>query len=306
MRLAARMDRLGTETAFTVLARARALEAEGREIIHLEIGEPDFDTPRNVDRGRGRGPASRLHALHAGAGHPAAAAGDRRLRGAHARHHRDAREVVVGAGRQADHVLLDVGAGRAGRRGDLMPNPAFPIYESMVEFLGGQAGAVRLHESRGLRVRHGRVCGEPVAQRTRMVILNSPAEPDRRRAEPRAIKTIAELLADDPDVVVLSDEIYFAHPLRRRAPLASPPMPGMQERTIILDGFSKTYAMTGWRLGYGVMPVCLAEAVTQLQINATRCVNAAHPTGRHRSAHRPAGRRGQDGRRVPRAAGAHR
>ncbi len=272
MRLASRMERLGTETAFSVLAKAKALEAQGREIIHLEIGEPDFDTPENIVEAGCR-------ALREGQTHYTPAAGIPQLRDAIAADVARSRgipvereQVVVTPGGKpimffAITALVD--------EGDevLMPNPAFPIYESMVEFVGGRPVFVPLRQERQFRFdldefRAG------LSERTRLVILNSPANPTGGVLTPGDIAAIADILRDRPDIMVLSDEIY-ARLLYDGEFASIAAEPGMAERTIILDGFSKTYAMTGWRLGYGVMPVWLAEAVAKLQVNSNSCTAAA-------------------------------
>ncbi len=272
MRLASRMERLGTETAFSVLAKAKALEAQGREIIHLEIGEPDFDTPENIVEAGCR-------ALREGQTHYTPAAGIPQLRDAIAADVARSRgipvereQVVVTPGGKpimffAITALVD--------EGDevLMPNPAFPIYESMVEFVGGRPVFVPLRQERQFRFdldefRAG------LSERTRLVILNSPANPTGGVLTPGDIAAIADILRDRPDIMVLSDEIY-SRLLYDGAFASIAAEPGMAERTIILDGFSKTYAMTGWRLGYGVMPVWLAEAVAKLQVNSNSCTAAA-------------------------------
>src|ERR687894_1365341 len=274
MKLASRMARLGTETAFSVLAKARALEAQGRQIIHLEIGEPDFDTPENVVEAGCR-------ALREGQTHYTPAAGIAELREA------IAQDVALSRGIEVDPGQVVVTPG--GKpimffvilalvdEGDevLLPSPAFPIYESMVNFVGGRPVFVPLRQENGFRFdldefRAG------LSGRTKMVILNSPANPTGGVLTPEDIASLAEILRERPDVFVLSDEIYSRMLYERPfASIASQPDLGPDGRTIILDGFSKTYAMTGWRLGYGVMPTPLAEQVTKLQVNSNSCTSAA-------------------------------
>jgi aspartate/methionine/tyrosine aminotransferase len=268
------MGRLGTETAFSVLAKAKALEARGRDIIHLEIGEPDFDTAEHIVEAGCR-------ALRSGETHYTPTAGIPELREA------IAAEVAKSRGIGVDPAQVVVTPGGKPimffailalvEPGDevLMPNPAFPIYESMVDFVGGTPVFVPLRQENGFRFdldefRAG------LSERTRLVILNSPANPTGGVFTKEDIAGIAEILRERPDVAVLSDEIYARLLYSGSfASIASEKGFGPDERTIILDGFSKTYAMTGWRLGYGVMPEALAEQVTKLQVNSNSCTAAA-------------------------------
>jgi aspartate aminotransferase len=272
--LAGRMERLGTETAFSVLAKAKALEAQGREIIHLEIGEPDFDTPSHIVEAGCR-------ALRDGHTHYTPTAGIPELREA------IAADIALSRGIEVDPAQVVVTPGGKPimfftilalvEEGDevLVPNPSFPIYESMVNFVGGRPIFVQLRQENEFRfdldeLRAG------LSERTKMVILNSPANPTGGVLTPEDIEGLADILRERPDVFVLSDEIYsrmlYDSPF---ASIASEPDLGPDERSIILDGFSKTYAMTGWRLGYGVMPEPLAEQITKLQVNSNSCTNAA-------------------------------
>ena len=274
MKLAGRMGRLGTETAFSVLAKAKALEARGKDIIHLEIGEPDFDTADHIVEAGCR-------ALRSGETHYTPTAGIPELREA------IAEDVAKSRGIDVDPAQVVVTPGGKPimffailalvEPGDevLMPNPAFPIYESMVDFVGGTPVFVPLRQENGFRFdldefRAG------LGEKTRMVILNSPANPTGGVFTAEDIRGIAEILRERPDVVVLSDEIYAR--LLYSGSFASIALEkgfGPDGRTIILDGFSKTYAMTGWRLGYGVMPEALAEQITKLQVNSNSCTAAA-------------------------------
>jgi aspartate aminotransferase len=272
--LAKRMERLGTETAFSVLAKAKALEAQGREIIHLEIGEPDFDTPSHIVEAGCR-------ALRDGHTHYTPTAGIPELREA------IADDVARSRGIEVDPAQVVVTPGGKPimffailalvEGGDevLVPNPSFPIYESMVNFVGARPIFVPLRQENEFRfdldeLRAG------LSERTKLVILNSPANPTGGVLTPEDIAGIADILRERPGVFVLSDEIYsrmlYDSPF---ASIASEPGLGPDDRTIILDGFSKTYAMTGWRLGYGVMPIPLAEHVAKLQVNSNSCTNAA-------------------------------
>ena len=268
------MERLGTETAFSVLAKAKALEAEGRGIIHLEIGEPDFDTPSHVVEAGCR-------ALQDGHTHYTPTAGIPELRGAIAED--------VGRNRGIDVRPEQVVVTPGGKpimfftilalvdEGDevLLPNPAFPIYESMVNFVGGKSVFVPLRQEHGFRFDLDEF-EAGLSERTRLVILNSPANPTGGVLTPDDIAGLAEILREHPDVYVLSDEIYSRLLYTGDfASIASEEGFGPDARTIILDGFSKTYAMTGWRLGYGVMPEPLAEEVAKLQVNSNSCTSAA-------------------------------
>ncbi len=274
MELARRMGGLGTESAFSVLAKARALEARGRDVIHLEIGEPDFDTPEHIVEAGCR-------ALRGGQTHYTPAAGIPELREAIAtdvaRSHGicvDPEQVVVTPGGKPIMFFTILALVEEGDE-VLLPNPAFPIYESMVNFVGGRPVFVPLRQEHGFRFdldefRAG------LSEKTRLVILNSPANPTGGVLTPEDMAGLAEALRERPDVFVLSDEIYsrlvYESPF---ASIASEPGLGPDGRTVILDGFSKTYAMTGWRLGYGVMPEPLAEQVTRLQVNSNSCAAAA-------------------------------
>ncbi|MFN3928549.1 MAG: pyridoxal phosphate-dependent aminotransferase, partial [Thermoflexus sp.] len=270
MRLAQRMSRLGTETAFEVLARAKALEAQGKEIIHLEIGEPDFDTPAHIK-------AAAVRALDEGYTHYTPAAGIPALREAIADYIRRTRGIPVGP----ENVVVVPGGKpimffailALVEEGDevIYPNPGFPIYESMIRFVGGHPVPLRLRMDNEFRVDVEELA-RLITPRTRMLILNSPANPTGGVLTREDLAAIAELCLKH-DLVVLSDEIY-SRIIYEGEHVSIASFPGMLERTIILDGFSKTYAMTGWRLGYGVMPEPLAEALTRLMINSNSCTAA--------------------------------
>ena len=267
MDIAERMGRLGTESAFEVLARARALERQGRQVVHLEIGEPDFDTPEHIK-------AAAKRALDAGATHYGPSAGIPELRGAIARHVAETRGIYVGP----DEVVVTPGAKpimffailALVNRGDevIYPNPGFPIYESVVNFVGGVPVPIPLTEETGFGFDLAEL-ERRVSRKTRLIVINSPGNPTGGVLEPDDIGRIAEL-ARHYRVPVLSDEIYRRFLYEGRfASIAS--LPGMKPQTIILDGFSKSYAMTGWRLGYGVMPPALAEHMTRLMTNSASC-----------------------------------
>jgi len=267
MNVAARMARLGTESAFEVLARAKALERQGKEIVHLEIGEPDFDTPVHI-----RDAAKR--ALDSGATHYGPSAGLPELREAIARHVSETRAIAV----TPDQVVVTPGAKpimffvimALVAEGDevLYPNPGFPIYESVINFVGGTAVGVPLREATGFNFDMD-FFESHVTPRTKLIIINSPQNPTGGVLEKAQIQRIAAV-ARERNIPVLTDEIY-RHFLYDGEFVSILREPGLPERTILLDGFSKSYAMTGWRLGYGVMPVDLAEHVTRLMVNSASC-----------------------------------
>ncbi|HZT40000.1 MAG TPA: pyridoxal phosphate-dependent aminotransferase [Bryobacteraceae bacterium] len=266
-RLADRISRLGVESAFDVLVRAKTLEAQGRNIIHLEIGEPDFATPEHIVEAGKR-------ALDEGWTHYGPTQGDPELRAAIAAHVAATRGVEVGP----DRVCVTPGAKpilffcmlALLEEGDevICPNPSFPIYESMIRFCRATPVSVPLVEQRGFSFDLNIFRGA-LNDRTRMVILNSPHNPTGGVIPPDDVRAIAEMIADR-DIVVLSDEIYSRICFDGR-PLSIATLPGMLEKTIILDGFSKIYAMTGWRLGYGVLPPLLVDAVNKLMVNSNSC-----------------------------------
>src|SRR5580700_3929522 len=268
MKLAERMNRIGVETAFEVLVRARALEAQGRDIIHLEIGEPDFDTPRHiVDAAK--------QALDEGWTHYGPPQGLPELREAIASYISRTRGIGVGP----EHVCVVPGGKpiiffpmlALLEAGDevIYPNPGFPIYESMINFLGAKPVPIPLEESRGFSFDLN-LFRDRLSDKTKMVVLNSPENPTGGAIPAADLKRIADMLRDR-DVIVMSDEIYSRISYTDEPPVSIASFPGMLEKTIILDGFSKTYAMTGWRIGYGVMPTWLVEAVTKLMVNSNSC-----------------------------------
>ncbi len=261
------MARLGTETAFEVLVRARALEAQGRNVVHLEIGEPDFDTPGHITE-------AAIAALRGGATHYGPSAGLPELREAIAqdstrrRGVRATSEMVVvtpGAKPIMFFVILALVD-----EGDevLYPNPGFPIYESMIRYIGGIPVPVRLLEEKAFTLDVGQLC-DRVGPKTRLIILNDPHNPTGGIIPESGLRAIAEVAAKY-NVPVLSDEIY-SRILYDTGHKSIAGMPGMESLAIVLDGFSKTYAMTGWRLGYGIMPAPMAQVVAKLQTNATSC-----------------------------------
>jgi aspartate aminotransferase len=267
MKLAERMNRISIETAFEVLVRARALEAQGRSIVHLEIGEPDFETPRHVID------AAKL-ALDQGWTHYGSTQGQPELRDAIAAHVSRTRGIAVDGANvcvvPGGKPILFFPMLALIEAGDevMYPNPGFPIYESMIRFLGGVPVPMPLLEERGFSFDLNQF-RDKLSDKTKLVILNSPQNPTGGVIPPEDLKAIAEMLRER-DVMVLSDEIY-SHIYYNAAPVSITTFPGMLEKTILLDGFSKTYAMTGWRLGYGVMPSFLVEAVNKLMVNSNSC-----------------------------------
>ena len=268
MKLAERMNRIGVETAFEVLVRARALEAQGRDIIHLEIGEPDFDTPRHiVEAGK--------QALDQGWTHYGPTQGLPELREAIASYICRTRGIRVGA----EHVCVVPGGKpiiffplmALLEPGDevIYPNPGFPIYESMINFLGAKPVPIPLVEDRGFSFDLN-VLQDSLSAKTKMLILNSPHNPTGGVIPAADVRAIADMVRDR-DLMILSDEIYTRIYFDQEAPLSISTLPGMLEKTIILDGFSKTYAMTGWRMGYGVMPAWLVDPVNKLMVNSNSC-----------------------------------
>jgi aspartate aminotransferase len=271
MELARRMSRLGTETAFEVLARAKQLEASGKRIVHLEIGEPDLDTPSHIVE-------AAVQALGQGWHHYTPAAGILPLREAIAEDvgrsrgipvHPD--EVVVTPGGKPILFFTLLALAQPGCE-VIYPNPGFPIYESMIRFAGAEPVPVPLREELDFRVDAEELI-RLIGPRTRLIILNSPNNPTGSVLEEADLEAIAAGVRDRDDICILSDEIY-SRILYKGDHHSIATLPGMRERTIILDGFSKTFAMTGWRLGYGVMPARLAGHITRLMINSNSCTAA--------------------------------
>jgi len=267
LRLAERMSRLGTESAFEVLVRARALEASGKAVIHLEIGEPDFPTAPHIIEAAAK-------ALRDGFTHYGPPAGLPQLReaiaedaGRRRRIRIDPAEVVVTPGAKPIMFFTILALIEAGDE-VLYPNPGFPIYESLINFVGGRGVPYALPEEREFDVNVEEILSK-ITDRTRLIILNSPHNPTGGVMTGAQVKALAEELARR-DVMVLSDEIYSRLVFEgEHVSLAQ--FPGMKEKTVILDGFSKTYAMTGWRLGYGIMRADLARQVALLMTNSNSC-----------------------------------
>jgi len=267
VKLAERMSRLGTETAFEVLAKAKALEAQGKEVIHLEIGEPDFDTPRNVID-------ATIEAMNNSQTHYSPAPGVPALREIIAEDMSkrrkikiDPAQVVVTPGGKPIMFFTILALINEGDE-VMYPNPGFPIYESVIDFVGAKSVPYQLREEKEFRFDVEELLSL-ISDKTKLIILNSPQNPTGGILTKEDLEVVAKV-AIEKDIYILSDEIYL-NIIYEGEHQTIAAIPGMQERTIILDGFSKTYAMTGWRLGYGAMPQDLAEKVTQLQINSNSC-----------------------------------
>jgi aspartate aminotransferase len=267
MQLAEKMSRIGTESAFEVLVRARALEKQGKNIIHLEIGEPDFPTPAHIVEAGKR-------ALDEGWTKYGPTAGFPELRESIAAYVSRTRGIPV----DADNVCVVPGGKPVMfysmvallEPGDevIYPNPSFPIYESIINFVGAKPVPVPLIENRGFSFDLNAL-RDGLSKKTKMVILNSPANPTGGVMPKEDLAEIAAMLRDR-DVMILTDEIY-SRIYYESAPVSITSFDGMPEKSIILDGFSKTYSMTGWRMGYGVMPHWLANAVNLLAVNCNSC-----------------------------------
>jgi len=267
MKLAKRMDRLGTENAFVVLAEVNKLKSEGKDIVSFCIGEPDFDTPQNIKN-------AAIEALNDNFTHYSPSAGLPKLREIVAEYISRSRniktskeEVVITPGGKpiifyVINALVD--------RGDevIYPNPGFPIYESVINFVGGVPVPAPLLEEKGFSIDMDHL-KEIVSKKTKLIILNSPQNPTGGILSQNDLEALSEIIIKN-DLWVLSDEIYSRIIYDGKFhSIAS--IHGLKDRTIILDGFSKTYAMTGWRIGYGVMKEELAERIAQLETNCESC-----------------------------------
>ena len=269
--LASRQNRLGTETAFLTLARARELEAQGKHIVHLEIGEPDFDTPEHII-------TAAKNALDNGYTHYGPSPGEMPVREAIADHQTERQGYQI----TPDRIIVTPGGKPVMffsilsliEEGDevIYPNPGFPIYESMINYAGGTAVPIPLEERFGFSLDVDRL-ESLVTERTKLIIVNSPNNPCGSVMSEQDLKRIAEIAVEN-DLIVLSDEIY-KDMYYESSHTSITSFHDMVERTIILDGFSKSYAMTGWRLGYGVFPEFMLDAVTKLMTNSVSCTSVA-------------------------------
>ena len=268
--LASRQANLGTETAFETLAKAKELERQGKSIIHLEIGEPDFDTPLHI-----RDAAKK--ALDDGFTHYGPSAGQLELRESIAKHQTERQGYKV----SADNVIVTPGGKPVMfftimaliEEGDevIYPNPGFPIYESMIRYMGGTPVPMQLNEETGYNADIDDL-KSLVTPRTKLMIVNSPNNPCGSVIPETDLKRIAEIALEN-DIVVMADEIYKDMYYGDQEHVSITKFPGMRDRTVILDGFSKSYAMTGWRLGYGVFPDFLVEPIVRLMTNSVSCTS---------------------------------
>tara|TARA_B100000427_G_C15499742_1_gene591456 strand:- start:655 stop:1821 length:1167 start_codon:yes stop_codon:yes gene_type:complete len=268
MGIASRMNLLGTETAFEVLSRARNLEAQGKQIVHLEIGEPDFDTPSHiVDAG--------VQALKDGYTHYGPTPGLPQLREAISENSRkvrglntDPNSIVVTPGAKPIMFYVILALSEPGME-VIYPNPGFPIYESMIKFSGAKPVPMQLLEESGYHP-DLKDLKSKVNDKTSLIILNSPENPCGSALSAEELNTIADIVKQHPNLYVMADEIY-KDILYQGEHSSIAAIEGMQDRTIILDGFSKSYAMTGWRLGYGIMPLELVPHIVKLAVNSVSC-----------------------------------
>jgi len=264
------MKALETETAFEVLAKAKALEKQGKDIVHLEIGEPDFDTPKNIKD-------AATKALSAGYTHYTPSAGMPEVKQVIAEYISKTRkldvkpeEVVITPGGKPI-IFFSMLALVSARDEVMYPNPGFPVYESLIKFVDAKPVPIPLKEENEFSFDPEYV-KKKITKKTKMIILNSPENPTGGVIPREQLKVIADCLENRDDVFVLSDEIY-SRIIYEGKPESISQFPGMKDKTIILDGFSKTYAMTGWRLGYGVMRKDLAGKMAQLMTNSNSCTN---------------------------------
>ena len=271
VRFADRMSRLGTETAFEVLVKARALEAKGVDVVHLEVGEPDFDTPGNVVE-------AAVEALESGWTHYGPAQGDPELRQAITTYINTSRnldyspdQVVVTPGGKPVMFFLILALLQEGDEA-IYPDPGFPIYGSMINFTGAKPVPITLREENSFELDVDEL-ESLITPRTKLLIINTPANPTGGVLGAQKLRRIAEL-AVEHDLIVMSDEIY-AELIYEGEHVSIATFPGMKERTVILDGFSKTYAMTGWRLGYGIFPPELVPAISRLAVNSVSCTSVS-------------------------------
>ena len=271
MNLANRMSLLGTESAFEVLAKAKALEALGKDIVHLEIGEPDFETPPHIKQ-------AAVQALENGYTHYVPTPGIQEVRQSVARNVGERRgmeidweRVIITPGAKPIMFFTLLALAEPGSE-VIYPDPGFPIYKSMINFCGAKAVPMQLREESQFHPDLSEFA-KLVNENTRVVILNSPHNPCGSLLSPQELERIAAIVREQSGAYILSDEVY-KDLLYSGQHCSIATMPGMADRTIVLDGLSKSYAMTGWRLGYGVFPEPLVEHITKLAVNSVSCANA--------------------------------
>lgn len=270
--LADRIKKLGSESAFEVLNHAKRLEAKGMKVVHLEIGQPNFDTPSHISE-------TACTAIKNGNTHYSPSQGEPALREALAKHVKKyknvdakAEEIVVVPGGKPVMFYTMLALINPGDE-VLYPNPGFPIYESLINFTGGVPVPVPVLQENNFKYKAD-VVESLITEKTKLIIINSPGNPTGGVMGEEDIRAIAEVLKRHPNVFVLSDEIYDRLCHGEAQPFSIASIPEMKDRTIILDGFSKPYSMTGWRIGYGVMNRAIADAMTTLMINSNSCVAA--------------------------------
>ncbi|MFT5049803.1 MAG: aspartate aminotransferase [Chlamydiales bacterium] len=272
MKLAHRTSLLGTETAFEVLAKAKALEAKGKSIVHLHIGAPDFDTPENIVEAGVKALRDGWHKYTPAKGIPELreAVCEDILRYRKATVHPD--QILIAPGGKPTMLYAIAMFGEPGAE-ILYPNPGFPIYESLIRWSGATPVPIELREEEGFSFKAESVLAK-INENTRLLILNTPANPTGGIVPKSEMDALARGLEDHPDVVILCDEIYSRLLYDGEEHVSILAYENLRERAIVLDGWSKTYAMTGWRLGYGVWPLSLVDHAERLQINSTSCPNA--------------------------------
>ena len=277
MKPAANLQNLGSETAFAVLARATELAAQGRDIINLGIGQPDFRTPDHIVEAAIKALRDGHHGYTPAPGMPSL----REAVAADVLAHRGVEvspgQVMIVPGGKMTMFFAILMFGEPGTE-ILYPNPGFPIYESMIRYTGAKPVPVALEEGKGFSFDADQVLAQ-ISERTRLIIINSPANPTGGVIDDQTLDRLVAGLENWPDVAVLSDEIYarLLYDGREHRSLLS--YPAIRDRVILLDGWSKTYAMTGWRIGYGIWPETLLDSIDKLIVNANSCTNAATQLG---------------------------
>lgn len=269
--LAERMSRLGTESAFAILAEANKLEAEGKSIVHMEVGQPDFKTPQNIIEAAYKAMNDGYTGYSPSAGFPIVREAIAKYAWEYKHVKTNADEIVVVPGGKPTMFYTIMALCDHGDE-VIYPNPGFPIYKSLIDFCGGKAVAMPLLAKNNFRIDFD-LLEKSITDKTKLIIINNPSNPTGAAYSKAEIEKLAEIVRKHPKLMILSDEIYdrlvYGEPV---VSIAS--IPDMKDRTIILDGLSKTYSMTGWRIGYGIMNKDLAQQVTQLMTNTNSCTAA--------------------------------